>query len=69
MDKIWYYMKSDTTKYGPYSEEELTALIRQGILTGSDYIWMTDLTEWIKVADSIYAMYLPADDPEIAGIL
>lgn len=59
MDKIWYYMKPDKTKYGPYSEEELVLLIKQEILTENDYIWMTDLTGWLKVGNSIYAFYLP----------
>ena len=43
MDKVWYYMKSDRLKYGPYSDGEMIALIRQGILEEQDYIWMTYL--------------------------
>jgi hypothetical protein len=61
MDKIWYYMKPDQKKYGPYSEEELIALIKQGILNENDYIWMTDLEGWLKVGNSLYAFYLPSN--------
>ena len=32
MEKVWYYMKPDRSKYGPYSDDELAALIRQEIL-------------------------------------
>ncbi|NLH62863.1 MAG: DUF4339 domain-containing protein [Erysipelotrichaceae bacterium] len=61
MDKIWYYMKPDQKKYGPYAEEELIALIKQGILNENDYIWMTDLSGWLKVGNSLYAFYLPSN--------
>ncbi len=69
MDKIWYYMKRDKSKYGPYSEEELIALIQQGIIAENEYIWMTDLKGWLMVGNSIYSFYLPSDvsfpdDPE-----
>jgi len=59
MERIWYYMKPDKSKYGPYSEGELVALIKQEILTKKDYIWMKDLKGWLKVENSIYAYYLP----------
>ena len=37
--KFWYYNKAgDTEKYGPYTDDELIRLIRQGILTENDYI-------------------------------
>lgn len=57
-------MKPDKKKYGPYSEEELIALIKQEILSENDYIWMTDLSGWLKVGNSIYAFYLPTKKPE-----
>ena len=65
MDKIWYYMKNDRQKYGPYTDAELINLIRQEILLAEDYIWMPDLTEWLKIGDSIYSEYLPTDETEI----
>ncbi|MBP3891392.1 MAG: DUF4339 domain-containing protein [Solobacterium sp.] len=58
MDKIWFYTKGDGEKYGPYTDEELVKLIKQGILSGEDYIWMTELDEWILIQDSIYSFYL-----------
>ena len=65
MDKIWYYMKSDRQKYGPYTDAELINLIKQGILTAEDYIWMPDLTNWLKIGNSIYAEYLPLDETQV----
>lgn len=67
MEKIWYYMKRDRSKYGPYSEEELIALIRQGIINPDEYIWMTELKGWLKVENSIYAFYLPSDEEDEEG--
>lgn len=61
MDKVWYYMKQDRKKYGPYSDLEIIRLIQQEILEGIDYIWMPDLSNWIKVENSIYSVYLPQD--------
>lgn len=58
MDKVWYYMKSDRSKYGPYTDRELAALISNGILDPEDYIWMPDLSGWIKLKNTIYSFYL-----------
>ena len=35
-DKVWYYAKEDGQKYGPYTDEELIKLIRNGILSEND---------------------------------
>ena len=59
MEKVWYYMKQDKSKYGPYSDAELAALIRQEILEGNDYIWMPEMAGWLKVRNSIYSFYMP----------
>ena len=58
MEKVWYYMKQDKSKYGPYSDAELAALIRQEILEGDDYIWMPEMAGWLKVRNSIYSFYM-----------
>lgn len=58
MDKIWFYTKGDGQKYGPYTDEELVKLIKQEILEAEDFIWMTDLDEWVKIGDTIYSYYL-----------
>ena len=63
MEKVWYYMRiSDRSKFGPYSDQELCALITQGILGEKDYIWMPSLKGWLKVGNSIYSVYLPDDE-------
>ena len=64
MDKIWYYTRGDGQKYGPYTDEDLIKLIRQGILEGEDYIWATDLDEWVQIKDTIYSIYLEEDTIE-----
>ena len=64
MEKVWYYMKPDKSKYGPYSDAELAALIRQEILLEDDYIWMTEMTGWLKIKNSIYSIYLPTKEEE-----
>ena len=64
MDKIWYYTRGDGQKYGPYTDEGLIKLIRQGILEDEDYIWTTDLDEWVQIKDTIYSIYLEEDTIE-----
>ena len=64
MDKIWYYTRGDGQKYGPYTDGDLIKLIRQGILEGEDYIWTTDLDEWVQIKDTIYSIYLEEDTIE-----
>lgn len=64
MDKIWYYTRGDGQKYGPYTDEDLIKLIRQEILEGEDYIWTTDLDEWVQIKDTIYSIYLEEDTIE-----
>ncbi len=59
MEKVWYYMKKDKSKYGPYTDKELYALIHQGIINSDEYIWMPDMKGWLKVENSIYSEYLP----------
>ncbi|NCB32342.1 MAG: DUF4339 domain-containing protein [Erysipelotrichia bacterium] len=59
MDKIWYYTADGDEKFGPYTDAELIRLIQQGIILKDHYIWMVDLSGWIKVSDSIYSVYLP----------
>ncbi len=68
MDKVWYYMKQDKSKYGPYSDAELAALIKQEILTADDYIWMPDMSGWLKVGNSIYSVYMPASEEDDAPV-
>ena len=64
MEKVWYYMKPDKSKYGPYSDSELAALIRQEILDGDDYIWMPDMSGLLKIRNSIYSFYMPQAEQE-----
>lgn len=58
MDKVWYYMKTDRQKFGPFTDAELIRLIQQDILSADDWIWMPDMDGWLKVGDSIYSIYV-----------
>jgi len=65
MNEIWYYMKKDRSKHGPVSEEQLISLMQDGSIESDEYIWMQDLSAWLKVCNSIYSFYLkdePAED-------
>ncbi|MBR2762023.1 MAG: DUF4339 domain-containing protein [Solobacterium sp.] len=62
-EKVWFYAKPDGSKYGPYTEDELIKLLKNGILDEKDYIWMMDFENWMKVADSIYSFYLGMEQP------
>lgn len=41
-----------------YSDEELVEMIKQGSLSGEDYITTSDMKEWIQVKESIYQYYM-----------
>ena len=53
MEKVWYYMKKDKSKYGPYSDN------------ANEWIWMPDMKGWLKVANSIYSVYLPETEDDL----
>ena len=61
-EQVWYYMTQDRSKYGPYTDEELAVLIYRKTVGPTDYIWMPKLKNWLKVRDSIYSFYLPAEE-------
>lgn len=56
--KPWFVLRNEE-KLGPYSDEELVAMIENGIVGKTDYLWMFELGGWIKVSDCIYQYYLP----------
>ncbi len=62
MDKVWYYMKADLNKFGPYTDEQIISLIKNEILLFDDYIWMPDMENWLRIGDSIYSTYLPSEN-------
>ncbi|MBQ9047219.1 MAG: DUF4339 domain-containing protein [Solobacterium sp.] len=61
MEQTWYYTKGDGQQNGPYTDEELEKLIRQGIILADDYIWTDGLDEWLLVGNTIYSIYLPKE--------
>ncbi|MCR4951564.1 MAG: DUF4339 domain-containing protein [Solobacterium sp.] len=58
MDKVWYYMKNNGQKIGPFNDEELVSLIRNGILEKEDSIWMTELDKWHRLENTVYSVFL-----------
>ena len=58
MNRIWYYMKKDRTRHGPFTEEELIGFLQDGTIEPDEYIWMQDLSAWLKVCNSIYSFYI-----------
>ena len=66
-EKVWFYAKPDGAKYGPYTEDELIRMLKNGILVENDYIWMTEFENWMKIGDSIYSFYLGMEPPVIGS--
>lgn len=61
MDKVWY-VRSSTRKGGPFTENELIKLIRQEIVNEDYEIWNTDMSNWMKLIDTVYSFYIPEKD-------
>lgn len=55
-EKNWYYLKNDI-KYGPYDEEEIISLIKEGIIKDDYGLWFDELNDWILLKDSIFSFY------------
>lgn len=58
---VWYY-RNNRKKEGAFTEEELIKLIQKGILETEDEIWMLEMENWMKLADSIYSFYLKNEE-------
>ncbi|MEM9280749.1 MAG: CD225/dispanin family protein [Verrucomicrobiota bacterium] len=44
----WYYA-SNGQQQGPVSEEQLTELVQQGAVKGTDLVWNESMTDWIPL--------------------
>ena len=44
---------TDGKNTGPFSWEQVRELLREGKVTETDYVWFTDSTEWITIADAL----------------
>lgn len=47
-----------------FSDEELVEMIKQGSLSGENYIVTNDMKEWVQVKESIYQFYLKENKNE-----
>ena len=58
----WYVRRKDGKKDGSFSDSELAALIRKGIVEPEDEIWTIKMADWMALKDSIYSFYLPQEE-------
>ena len=61
MNKIWKIRGLE----GKYTDEELITMIKNGELSGNDYISNSDMKTWMKIKDTIYQFYLGGEDETI----
>jgi len=54
-DDHWYYSKNGTT-LGPLPTDEIRQEIKNGYLTGSDYLCKVGSKDWIPVSESLFAL-------------
>ena len=61
MNKLLWKIKGREEKV---SDEQLIEMIKQGVLTGNDYITNRDLKKYVSISDSIYEFYLKGGKDE-----
>lgn len=61
MNKLLWKIKGREEKV---SDEQLIEMIKQGLLTGDDYITNRDLKKYVSISDSIYEFYLKGGKDE-----
>lgn len=61
MNKLIWKIRGVNEKF---SDEQLVLMIKQGSISGEDFIATSDMKEWIKVKNSIYQYYLKENKNE-----
>ena len=56
------HKRANGIKEGGFTDQELIALLRKGIVEAQDEIWMTRMEDWMKVEETIYSLYLTPED-------
>jgi len=59
---MWYYI-SESTQFGPVSEEEIKKLIEEGILTQQSKVWREGMKKWQPLVVTVLSEYLPGGRP------
>ncbi|MEA5079777.1 MAG: DUF4339 domain-containing protein [Anaerolineaceae bacterium] len=59
---MWYYI-SESTQFGPVSEEEIKKLIVEGGLTQQSKVWREGMKKWQPLALTVLSEYLPGGRP------
>ena len=49
--KLWYYLGSDQTQFGPMSLDALSREWREGKVSEKTLVWNEELTEWKQVTE------------------
>lgn len=49
--KVWYFIKGDNAKKGPYTTTEFKSMASEGEIDYYDYIWRIGLKTWIEAKD------------------
>ncbi|WP_349370036.1 DUF805 domain-containing protein [Salinarimonas sp.] len=60
--QTWYYAENGAQR-GPYSEAQMTALVRDGALARETLVWNPGLTEWTALGETSLGGLLPAVPP------
>lgn len=60
--QTWYYAENGEQR-GPFTEDEMTALVRDGALASETLVWNPGLTEWTALRGTSLGALLPATPP------
>lgn len=62
---LWYIRKPSGSKEGGFTDHELIALLRQGVIGPEDEIWTLSMKNWMSVRETIYSFYLPEEEQDL----
>lgn len=60
--QTWYYAENGEQR-GPFTEDEMTARVREGALARETLVWNPGLTEWTALRETSLGRWLPAAAP------
>jgi hypothetical protein len=60
----WYYGDKDDHQLGPVDDEQLKALIAQGVVGRDTPLWNESMEDWAPAGETAIAAELPADTPQ-----
>lgn len=51
-DACWFYVNSGNQQTGPFTQDEMIQLIKNGTINGNTYVWKSGMADWIRCKDS-----------------